>query len=303
MVRLALAFAFLSQEVQCFRVSESADESLNVTADGPPTNAGLPDCPCTIYDGFCSKRDLQRGGFEKSAACVTQPDTLITMPWMVQCVPSRNGGVEKYNCPKLLPVMCNPSKVQEPCDTSHLGTGSAEVCKKGFTLKQYAHLPKHCNLGTCTQPECCVPCDCKGDASDPCCEGEEDEEYDGHELTCDEKVNEINLPTQMRMAAYAMDCGFGQADVNYGSVTFALTQSGKKKICSEKCQQAPALQALPENIFAEAQELSEECDNPALKSQLSPVGIFSAAAELDRLHKMCADGTLDADGKCVGKLC
>jgi hypothetical protein len=285
-----------------FRVSETDDLFLNVTDEGPTTNADLPDCPCTIYYGFCSKNDLSRGGFDKSAACVTQVDTMITMPWMVQCVPARNGGAEKYWCPKLLPTKCNPSKVQDPCDTSHLGSCSADVCGKGYTLKSRAQMPRICSTKECTQPECCVSCECKGDDSE-CCQGEEEEEYDGHELTCAQKVSELNLPTQMRMAAYSMDCGFGQADVNYGSAAFTLTQSGKKKICSDKCQSSPALQAIPANIFAEARDLSKECEDPALLSQLSPVGIFSAAAELDRLHKMCHDGLLDHDGKCTGKLC
>jgi len=270
-------------------------ESQNKTVD-PDTmiREDLPPCPCTIYEGFCSKTDLSRDG-NWGVACVSSEDALVTMPWQVQCVPAKNGGM-KYRCPRLLPVKCNPEAAPSPCDTSALADCTADDCGRGMMLIQRARRPKHCGLQECTAGECCNRCTCAAGSTSVCCQGKEAKEDFGGAaaLSCPGKIKALATPTTLRLSLFAHKCAFGQTDVYYGSKQFALTAVGKKKICSGQCQAVEDLAGAPHDVYADALVVSEECpDEVALKAQVGPVGIFAAAAVLDQTWRDCASGLVD----------
>jgi len=276
---------------QAMRVHESHNKSNH---PGAVVREDLPPCPCTIYEGFCSKTDLSRDG-NWGVACVSSENALITMPWQVQCVPAKNGGM-KYRCPKLLPVKCNPEAAPVPCDTSALADCTVDDCGPGFMLIQRARRPKHCGLHECTSGECCNKCTCVPGSASVCCQGEDaKEDLSGAvALSCPGKIKALAAPTTMRLSLFAQKCGFGQTDVYYGSNKFALTAVGKKKICSAQCQGVQDLAGAPLDVYVDAVSLSEECpDEVALKAQVSPVGIFAAAAALDQTWRDCASGLVD----------
>jgi hypothetical protein len=56
------------------------------------------------------------------------------------------------------------------------------------------------------------------------------------------------------------------------------------------------------DVLAAAQTLAGECDDPALTNQVSPVGLFAAAAEMDSAWRACAEGgvTFDDDDDSSG---
>lgn len=258
------------------------DRSEIVLRDVPASRAELPSCPCTIYSNFCDPADLHKDGQDWGVACVASEDALVTMHWMVQCVPIRAGGLE-YECPAHLPVMCDAERTQDPCDTSALGRCSAIVCEAGATMM--AEPPAFCQLGTCTHSECC---ECP---SGGCGEAEQGAEII-EELSCADRILALAEPTTARMQAYMSTCEFSPADVDVSSPIFALTRAGEEKLCERPCQAAPVLIDSPLNIWAEAQSLATECDDAALTSQISPVGLFAAAFEMDTEWRACSDGSM-----------
>merc|ERR1712137_399513 len=265
-------------------------------SSAPLTNDDFPPCPCTIFSGFCSRWDLFRGGKEIGTACVADEDAIITMHWMVQCVPKWKNSLE-YQCPNHLPLKCDPSRVQDPCDTSMLGTCDASICGGGRQLKGKLELPRFCQINQCTEPECCNRCpeamsegaSCTnkktgGDLPASCCEEHVDlEEYDSAEVDCNSALMKLATPTTRRLGIYQSACGFHSGDVDTGATSFALTKGGVQKLCSKDCQDLKSdLGQIPNNILATAKELSGRCtENVALHSQVGPVGLFSAATVLD----------------------
>lgn len=289
-----------------------------VVQSHPTSLAELPPCPCTIYSGFCSRYDLSTGGRPGNrhgeawgAACVAAEDSFVTMHWMVQCVPDWKNPLT-YGCPSHLSVKCDASRTQEPCDTSALGHCDSDTCKAGSMPKVL--FPAFCQLGSCTQSECCEACpagsagsagSCQGpdgaSLPDTCCqEPEKGSEWD-NTPTCQERILSIAEPTTMRMQAYSMTCMFNPSDVDMSAPKFALTPAGQRKLCEPVCQSSPLLQGAPMDVWATAQDLATECDDPALTSQISPVGLFAAAGEMDRIFRVCAEGgPLAADGETAG---
>lgn len=279
----------------------------------------LPPCPCTIFMGFCSKRNVLHGGAQHDAsydewgtACVADEEAIITMPWMVQCVPTKKAS-RTYPCPKHLNVKCDPERVEDPCDTSALGSCDVSACGAGYRLKK--QLPRFCHLHECTPAECCDDCSeaemrdgvCKNsDGSqvpDSCCMDEEEEDESG-EFDCAHELKLIAGPTTLRLGAYGGICGFNSADVDVKEPVFTLTGRGRRKLCEEACQNAPALVAgVPDGVWQAAQDLQKKCpDDVALKSQVNPVGLFAAANELDKSWKNCGEaGEVDDDDAFVDK--
>lgn len=270
-----------------------------VLRDVPASRAELPSCPCTIYSGFCSRWDLHVEGQDWGVACVAAEDALVTMHWMVQCVPIRAGGLE-YECPAHLPVMCDAERTQEPCDTSALGQCSAIECAPGRTTK--SEPPVFCQLSTCTQSECCEVCPSGASFQgsecvsldglrlhDSCCATAESGEEIIEEISCAARILALAEPTTARMDAYMTTCNFSPEDVDVSSPVFALTRAGEEKLCEAPCQAADVLIGSPTNVWAEAQSLATECDDLALTSQTSPVGLFAATFEMDTEWRACSD--------------
>jgi len=286
------------------------DEHKMNLSSAPLTNDDFPPCPCTIFSGFCSRWDLFRGGKEIGTACVADEDAIITMHWMVQCVPKWKKSLT-YSCPKHLPLKCDPFRVQDPCDTSMLGTCGKDTCGGGYQLKLKKHQPRFCHLKPCTESECCDACPKakrKGDQCvdkksgdtlpDSCCQKHQDlDEFDETEVDCVNSLPKLIGPTTQRLGIYQSVCGFTSADVDTGATSFALSKRGVKKMCSSECQaMKSALGAVPPNILEKAKQLSDQCpDNVALHSQVSPVGVFSAASVLDSTFEACGRGTIDID--------
>lgn len=279
----------------------SADDI--VLRDIPASRDELPGCPCTIYSGFCDRTDLKKPGQDWGVACVAAEDAFVTMHWMVQCVPIRAGGLA-YHCPAHLPLMCDAERTQEPCDTSALGHCDADTCTGGHMMKEELELPLFCQLGSCTQTECCDRCpagatsqgsSCTGPSGqnlpDSCCEEPETVEI-VDEISCPDQILALAEPTAMRMQAYTQTCLFSPADVDVSSPNFALTSAGRAKLCEAPCQAAAVLADSPLDVWADARSLATTCgDDPALTSQISPVGFFSAASEMDRRWKECSSGS------------
>lgn len=283
--------------------SEQRNPDDIVLRDIPKSRDELPPCPCTIYSGFCDRADLHKAGEDWGVACVAAEDSFVTMHWMVQCVPIRAGGLS-YHCPAHLPLMCDAERTQEPCDTSALGHCDAETCSATNMLKDSFELPLFCQLGSCTQTECCSDCpagassqgsSCVGPSGqnlpDTCCmELEEGGEIDGA-MSCPDQILALAEPTTMRMQAYMTTCQFSPADVDVSSPHFALTTAGRQKLCQAPCQAAAVLADSPMQVWADAQSLSTQCeDDAALTSQVSPVGLFAAAQEMDTHWRACAEG-------------
>merc|ERR1719160_1284891 len=86
-------------------------------------------------------------------------------------------------------------------------------------------------------------------------------------------------------------CQFSPADVDVSSPHFALTTAGRQKLCQAPCQAADVLADSPLNVWTDAQSLATQCDDPALTSQISPVGLFAAAAEMDTHWRACSEGS------------
>jgi len=282
--------------------SEQRDPDSIVLRDIPASRDTLPPCPCTIYSGFCDRDDLKKDGEDWGVACVAAEDTFVTMHWMVQCVPIRAGGLS-YHCPAHLPLMCDAGRTQEPCDTSALGHCDAETCAAGYMLKDSLDLPLFCQLGSCTRTECCSECPagaslrgstCVGPSGqnlpDTCCMEEETGGEIVEAVSCPDQILALAEPTTMRMQAYINACQFGPADVDVSSPRFALTSGGRRKLCTDACQHHSVLAHAPENVFADAQSLATQCEDPALTSQISPVGLFAAASEMDTHWRACSEG-------------
>lgn len=177
-------------------------------------------------------------------------------------------------------------------------------------LKLRKELPRFCHLNPCTEPECCDECPparkdgdtCVGEGGDSlpqsCCEDREDvDEFDVASMECGEAVGALTSPTTLRLGLYQSACGFGNGDVDTGASSFSLTKKGVQKMCSADCLAiADQLGNIPESILADAQDLAGRCaDNVALQSQISTVGIFTAANVLDSTFKACAAGEMDID--------
>lgn len=294
-----------------------------VSADTDEFWDQLPPCPCTIYAGFCSRFDLSHGGTPGhrhdsedawGVACVASEDAFVTMHWQVQCVPDWKDPIH-YECPEHLSVKCDAQRTQEPCDTSALGRCDSDTCQGGSMAKEL--FPAFCHLGTCTQSECCDACpegsarsagSCQGPDGttlpDTCCEDaaqRPDGELDDTP-SCAERILSMSEPTTMRMAAYSTVCMFNPSDVDMSAPRFALTTAGRRKLCQAPCQASPALMGAPMDVLAAAQTLAGECDDPALTNQVSPVGLFAAAAEMDSAWRACAEGgvTFDDDDDSSG---
>lgn len=271
----------------------------------PTSRAELPPCPCTIYSGFCSRYDLSTGGRPGNrhdeawgVACVASEDAFVTMHWMVQCVPAWKDPLT-YNCPEHLSLKCDAERTEEPCVTSALGKCDDDTCQAGSMPKEL--FPAFCHLGSCTQSECCDACpagssgsagSCKGpdgaSIADSCCK----EVEGGSELdelpSCQEQILSLAEPTTMRMQAYSQTCMFNPSDVDMSAPRFALTPAGQRKLCEPACQASPALMEAPMDVWEVAQNLATECDDPALTSQISAVGLFAAAGEMDKVFRACA---------------
>lgn len=238
-------------------------------------------------------------------ACVASEDAFVTMHWMVQCVPDWKEPLT-YHCPEHLPQLCDAERVQEPCDTSALGHCDADTCKAGSMPKQL--FPAFCQLGKCTQSECCDACPeaslvdgrCRGAdgarVPDTCCaEPESGSEWDTTP-SCDDRILALAEPTTARMQAYQSVCMFNPSDVDMGAPRFALTAAGRAKLCEAPCQAEAVLANAPEGIWGIAQNLASECSDPALTSQISPVGLFAAANELDSVWRACGGGGASGGG-------
>jgi hypothetical protein len=118
-------------------------------------------------------------------------------------------------------------------------------------------------------------------------------------ISCPDQILALAEPTTMRMQAYMTTCQFSPADVDVSSPHFALTTAGRAKLCEAPCQAADVLADSPLNVWTDAQSLSTQCDDPALTSQISPVGLFAAAQEMDTHWRACAEGSVvvgDDDG-------
>lgn len=283
----------------------NADEI--VLRDIPASRDELPPCPCTIYSGFCDRADLHKAGEDWGVACVAAEDAFVTMHWMVQCVPIRAGGLS-YHCPAHLPLMCDAERTQDPCDTSALGHCDDETCSAGHMLKETLELPLFCQLGSCTQTECCAACpagassrgsSCVGPSGqnlpDSCCMEPEGEEIQDT-LSCPDQILALAEPTTMRMQAYMTACQFSPADVDVSSPHFALTTAGRAKLCHAPCQAAAVLADSPMDVWADARGVATQCEDPALTSQISPVGLFAAASEMDTHWRACAGGSVPDAG-------
>jgi len=119
---------------------------------------------------------------------------------------------------------------------------------------------------------------------------EEGGEIDGA-MSCPDQILALAEPTTMRMQAYMTTCQFSPADVDVSSPHFALTTAGRQKLCQAPCQAAAVLADSPMQVWADAQSLSTQCeDDAALTSQVSPVGLFAAAQEMDTHWRACAEG-------------
>jgi len=293
-------------------LSEQRNADDIVLRDIPASREELPPCPCTIYSGFCDRNDLHKDGEDWGVACVAAEDAFVTMHWMVQCVPIRAGGLS-YHCPAHLPLMCDAERTQEPCDTSALGHCDAETCNAGHMLKETLMLPLFCQLGSCTQTECCGACPAGASSSGSSCTGPSGqslpdsccmEPEDGGEIvdtvSCPAQILALAEPTTMRMQAYMSTCMFSPADVDVSSPNFALTAAGAAKLCEGPCQAADVLTDAPLNIWADAQNVATTCDDPALTSQISPVGLFAAAKEMDEEWRACATGGHQGGGSSDG---
>jgi len=303
--------------------TEQRDRDDVVLRDIPASREELPPCPCTIYSGFCDRNDLHKDGEEDGwfssgssedwgVACVAAEDAFVTMHWMVQCVPIRAGGLS-YHCPAHLPLMCDAERTQEPCDTSALGHCDAETCNAGHMLKESLMLPLFCQLGSCTQTECCGACPAGASSSgssctspsgqslpDSCCMDPDDGGEIEDTVSCPAQILALAEPTTMRMQAYMSTCMFSPADVDVSSPNFALTAAGAAKLCEGPCQAADVLTDAPLNIWADAQNVATMCDDPALTSQISPVGLFAAANEMDTQWRACASGGPQGGGSSDG---
>jgi hypothetical protein len=110
------------------------------------------------------------------------------------------------------------------------------------------------------------------------------------EISCPDQILALAEPTTTRMQAYMTTCQFSPADVDVTSPQFALTTAGRAKLCQAPCQAAAVLADAPLSVWAQAQSLSTQCDDPALTSQVSPVGLFAAAQEMDTHWRACAEG-------------
>jgi len=283
--------------------SEQRNPDEIVLRDIPASRDELPPCPCTIYSGFCDRADLHKAGQDWGVACVAAEDAFVTMHWMVQCVPIRAGGLS-YHCPAHLPLMCDAARTQEPCDTSALGHCDDNTCAAGHMLKETLELPLFCQLGSCTQTECCAECPagassrgsrCVGPSGqnlpDSCCTEPEGEEI-VDTISCPDQILALAEPTTMRMQAYMTACQFSPADVDVSSPHFALTTAGRAKLCEAPCQAAAVLADAPLNVWADARSVATQCEDPALTSQISPVGLFAAASEMDTHWRACSGGSV-----------
>jgi len=306
-LRFLLSAAVGTSLTEAFRTHDAERLGLNVSI--PASNDDLPPCPCTIFASFCSRWDLFRGGKEIGTACVASEDAIITMHWMVQCVPKWKKSLA-YKCPNHLPLKCDPWRVQDPCDTSMLGKCDKETCTGGRMSKKKSELPRFCHLSPCTEPECCDMCPpakqdgdaCVGEdgANLPqtCCEVHEDlDEFDGASMDCNQGLASLATPTTMRLGMYQNACGFNNGDVDTGASSFSLTKNGVVKMCDPKCVAVKdQLGKIPLNVLSDARELAAQCpDNLALQSQISPVGVFTAASVLDSTLEACAAGNIDID--------
>ena len=99
----------------------------------------------------------------------------------------------------------------------------------------------------------------------------------------------------MRMQAYTQNCMFNSADVDMSASKFALTTAGQRKLCEAPCQASTELMDSPMDVWGDAQSLAGRCENNALKSQISAVGFFAAAGEMDSVWRRCASGVVPTD--------
>jgi len=285
------------------------DHKYTIAAEtNPSSRAELPPCPCTIYSGFCSRYDLSTGGRPGNrhdeawgVACVASEDAFVTMHWQVQCVPDWKDPLN-YPCPEHLSLKCDAERTEEPCDTSALGKCEADTCQAGAMAKELS--PAFCHLGSCTQSECCEACpsgstgsvgSCQGpdgaSLPDTCCQQPETGSEWDNTPSCGERIMSIAEPTTMRMGAYSQTCMFNPSDVDMSAPRFALTPAGRRKLCEPQCQASEALKGAPLDVWGAAQNLATQCDDRALTSQISAVGLFAAAGEMDSVWRSCSEGT------------
>lgn len=204
--------------------------------------------------------------------------------------------------------MCDAERTQEPCDTSALGHCDDETCNAGHMLKETLELPLFCQLGSCTQTECCGACpagaasqggSCVGPSGtnlpESCCEEAEGVEI-SDTISCPNQILALAEPTTMRMQAYMTTCLFSPSDVDVSSPHFALTSAGRQKLCEAPCQAAGVLADAPLNVWADAQGVATMCEDAALTSQISPVGLFAAASEMDTQWRACLEGSASQGG-------
>jgi len=112
-------------------------------------------------------------------------------------------------------------------------------------------------------------------------------------ISCPDQILALAEPTTLRMQAYMTTCQFSPSDVDVSSPHFALTTAGRQKLCQAPCQAAAVLENSPLNVLAAAQTLSTQCEDEALTSQISPVGLFAAATEMDTHWRACAEGGVE----------
>lgn len=239
----------------------------------PALREDLIPCPCTIWR-HCSVDDIAPEGKEPGVACVASPNAVVSMGHQVQCVPLRHGGLNYY-CPPVLPHKCDPGK---PCTETKLAHCYDDgVCETpAWMVKE--RTAAFCPLTECTHAECC-------DEGPVLVTAAPESPTPPQDLSCAEKIMVLAEPTMERLAAYESECKFSPGDVDLGQSEFQLTNAGKAKIWDEQCQSASALQDAPDDLYADAEALAQECPDARFSSQINPVGIFGTVGGLDKIWR------------------
>lgn len=220
--------------------------------------------------------DIAPEGEEPGVACVASPDPhgVVTMGHQVQCVPRRHGGLNYY-CPPVLPHKCDPGK---PCTETKLAQcGDDGVCETpAWMVKE--RTAAFCPLTECTHAECC-------DQGPTLVTAAPEAPTPPQDLSCAERIMVLAEPTLERLGEYQSECKFSAGDVDLGQAEFHLTGAGKSKIWDEQCQAAPALQVAPDDLYADAQALAQDCPDAKFSAQITPVGIFGTVGGLDKIWR------------------
>lgn len=254
----------------------------------PALRSDLPECPCTMWR-HCDPNDVlpEDGGGGtgdgQGVACVASEDSVLSMGHQVQCVPPRHGGLNYY-CPPELSVKCDPAA---PCRHTDLASCQDSDCERPDWLPKESHAA-FCAMEECTHAECCdrgpiTITEAPAAAPEPL-------------TSCDEMVNALAEATLARLVAYQTECQFNAGDVNFGGEVdfsngqFDLTDNGQAKLWVEHCQHVPALQNIPDDVYADAQALQSQCpDHARLNAQLNSMGIFGTTQVLDHFWRACRD--------------